>query len=240
MKTGTKTAVAPRELTQRYRHELKYFISFTDHKVLSDILADTLQADPHSNRQNEYWIRSLYFDTPGNNDYYEKMIGVDRRKKVRLRIYHTDQPEVNVEIKYKVNEYILKETALVTREDAAALINGNKEILLNYHNTILNQVYYIMSKDLYRPVVIVDYEREAYISPTQDIRITFDKSIRGSSVDFDLFSKDINMSPVFDEKTMVMEIKYNHFFPDWLRSVLSLSSGERYAISKYCLSRSIY
>jgi hypothetical protein len=203
-------------------------------------LADTLQPDPHSNRQNEYWIRSLYFDTPGNNDYYEKMIGVDRRKKVRLRIYRIDQAKINVEIKYKVNQYILKETALVTREDAAALIGGSKEVLLSYRDSVLNQVYYIMSRDLYRPAVIVDYEREAYISPTQDIRITFDKSIRGSSVDFDLFSSDINMTPVFDEKTMVMEIKYNHFMPDWLRNILSQASGDRYAISKYCLSRSIY
>ena len=238
MKTDTK--IEAKGTIQVYRHELKYFVSFLDHKVLSEIFSQTLQTDPHSNRDREYWIRSLYFDTPGNNDYYEKMIGVDERKKVRLRIYNENQSKVKAEIKYKFNQYMLKETGIITREDALKLIDGHREILLNYNNASLNQVYYIISRDLYRPAVLVDYEREAYICNTQDIRITFDKNIRGSSVDFGLFEKNINMSPVFDEKTMVMEIKYNRFLPDWLREVLTQCNAERYAISKYCLSRSIY
>jgi hypothetical protein len=196
--------------------------------------------DPYGGENNEYWIRSLYFDTLDNDDFYDKEIGVMRRKKIRLRIYDVNQQWVKIEIKNKSDQYMMKETASLSREEATALINGDKEILLKHDNEVLNNVYYFMCRDLYRPVIIVDYEREAYVAPIENIRITFDKNIRASSVEFDLFNPGLNMQPVFDDPTMVVEVKYNHFLPTWLKDILSSFHSERYAISKYCLGRFIY
>lgn len=227
----------------RYRHELKYYlgiVSFADYQVLSKALSETMQADPHGNDQNEYWIRSLYFDTPENNDYYEKVSGLFRRKKIRLRIYDVNQKNAKIEIKNRVRNFVFKEGAALSREDALALSSGNKEVLLKSDHPTLNNVYYYMARDLYRPAVLVDYEREAYILPSEDIRITFDKNIRGSGVNFDLFSDAVHMTPAFDEDTMVMEVKFKEFLPEWIRGILNNFMGEPHPISKYCFSRIVH
>ncbi|MCP5107665.1 MAG: polyphosphate polymerase domain-containing protein [bacterium] len=230
----------PKSRTQVYRHELKYFISFTNQKILSEAFRHTMETDPNGNEDNEYWIRSLYFDTMGNSDFYDKEIGIKTRKKIRLRIYNVEQPWVKIEIKNKYEQYMLKETAALSRDEARALIRGEKEVLLNHGNPTLNRVFYYMAKDLYKPAVIIDYEREAYVGSIQDIRITFDKNIRASGVDFDIFNPDLNMQPVFEYPTMVVEVKYNRFMPSWIKEMLAGFHSERYAISKYCLGRYIY
>lgn len=240
VKESRETAAAQAKRLKVYRHELKYFISFTDQKLMSEAFQKTLERDPFCKENNEYWIRSLYFDTVDNDDFYDKEIGVMRRKKIRLRIYDVNQPWVKIEIKNKSEQYMMKETAGLNREETMALINGNTEILLSHDNEVLNNVYYFMSRDFYRPALIVDYEREAYIAPIENIRITFDKNIRASATDFDFFNPHLNLQPVFDDPTMVLEVKYNHFLPTWLKDILSSFNSERYAISKYCLGRFIY
>lgn len=227
-------------LLKVYRHELKYFISFSNQKILAGVLENTLERDPNGDENNEYWIRSLYFDTVENDDYYDKEIGVMERKKIRLRIYDVNQPRVKIEIKNKYDQYMLKETASLDRDDTLALINGDRDVLLKHNNPILNKVYYFMSRDLYRPAIVVDYDREAYVGPIEDIRVTFDKNIRAGSVDFNLFDPGLNLQPVFEEPTMVVEVKYNHFLPTWIKDILGSCQSERYAISKYCLGRYLY
>ncbi|MCP4147956.1 MAG: polyphosphate polymerase domain-containing protein [bacterium] len=235
--TGSTVKAPPKDLIKVYRHELKFFISFTNQKILAETLRGTLELDPNGDENNEYWIRSLYFDTLEHNDFYDKEIGVTNRKKIRIRLYDVNQKKVKVEIKNKFEQYMLKETASLPREDAEELIRGNKEILLNHNNQILNRLYYLLSKDHYRPAIIIDYEREAYIGPIQDIRITFDKNIRAGGIDFNIFDGNLNLVPVFDEPTMVVEVKYNRFMPTWITDILSTFHAERYAISKYCLGR---
>ena len=51
-----------------------------------------------------YFIRSLYFDTINNKAFYEKMEGIEERKKYRLRIYDTKDKNVKFEIKKRINK----------------------------------------------------------------------------------------------------------------------------------------
>ncbi len=238
---GSISSAAARGLISRvYRHELKYYLNHTDYTVLSNILRRTLQADSHGDSRNEYWIRSLYFDSTQNNDYYQKIMGAQIRKKIRLRIYDAAQRDVKLEIKNKHGQYMLKETAIINREEAEALIGGDRDVLLREPHPIREKAYYFMSLDYYHPVVIVDYEREAYICPVQNIRLTFDKRIRAGMADFNMFDRNITMTPVFDTDMMVLEVKYNRFFPDWLRNILANFDGIRDAIGKYCYGRWLY
>jgi hypothetical protein len=225
-----------------YRHELKYFISFTNYQILSTLLRAHMQMEPNciGKRDNSYWIRSLYFDTAGNKDFYEKQIGYNLRKKIRLRIYDVNQPFAKLEIKNKNDQFMMKETASLSREDAEALIRGSREVLFKSGLPILYRVFYLMSEHFYRPAILVDYYREAYVAPIQHIRITFDKEIKASNVDFRLFAPDLQMQPVFDEPTMVLEVKFHRFLPNWIKGLLSSFAAERSAISKYCLGRFIY
>ena len=90
-----------------------------------------LTPDPN-NRENGYTIRSLYFDSINDDDYYAKAGGEEVRKKIRLRIYDTKTQSVKLEIKRKININQIKETATISREDAIKLINKDYSVLLKY------------------------------------------------------------------------------------------------------------
>lgn len=228
---------------ERYRHELKYFIgviSSWEYQELSSALRQGLNQDPNSDDNGQYFIRSLYFDTPESDDYFEKISGLLKRKKIRLRIYRDSHKSAKLEIKNRVEQYIFKESSTISREDAVALIAGDKDVLLKYDHPTTHNAYYHMSRDLYRPAVMVDYEREAYIGPSDDIRITFDKNIRGSSIDFDLYNRKNTMLPAFDDEMMVLEVKFKEFLPGWIHNILKFYTSERSSISKYYYTRIIH
>ena len=73
----------------KYRHELKYIIGRSDYIAASEHLS--LIAKPDSHAENgRYKIRSLYFDNLDDKALLEKVNGVDRREKFRLRCYNGD------------------------------------------------------------------------------------------------------------------------------------------------------
>ncbi len=218
------------------RNELKYYVNFNDYKFLFDILNYHLEQDKKALLDKGY-IRSLYFDTLFNKAFEEKEAGILNRKKYRFRIYNLDSRMVKFEIKNKFNNQILKETALINRSDAKKIQNGNFEVLLNYNNPILNKIYCEFKRELYQPVILIDYTREAFIFPVNDIRITFDRNIKASSEDLDLFSRKNIMKPLLPRGILVMEVKYNHFLPLWIRKIIQIPRFERSAISKFCIGR---
>ena len=55
------------------RHELKFFISPIQYQVLSRTLKATLSPDPNGDENNQYHIRSLYFDTAYDSALYDKI-----------------------------------------------------------------------------------------------------------------------------------------------------------------------
>lgn len=221
------------------RNEIKYYISKRQAVELSLFLRNNMSLDSNADAAGSYWIRSLYFDTIDNKDYYEKIIGHNIRKKIRLRIYNLSAASVKLEIKNKSNSYTHKETAIISCEDARKLIQGDCNPLLNYNERTANKVFAFMHRDFYRPAVIIDYQREAYFYPFQNIRVTIDKNICASFNAYDLFRDDICMLSVFNDDVFVLEIKYDHMIPCFLQKVLSTLTTEKSHISKYCLGRSI-
>ena len=72
-----------------YRHEWKHEISYGDLLTLRMRLSAVMQSDSHA-IGNKYEIRSLYFDTPSDRALREKIDGVNRREKFRIRFYNRD------------------------------------------------------------------------------------------------------------------------------------------------------
>lgn len=73
------------------RHEWKHEISYGDLLTLRTRLRAVCQPDPHA-VNGIYTIRSLYFDTPGDKALREKIDGVSRREKFRIRSYNETIP----------------------------------------------------------------------------------------------------------------------------------------------------
>ena len=205
------------------RHELKY----------RNTLAPLMQLD----QGHEYLIRSLYFDTINDDALEEKIAGVGNRKKYRIRIYNFSDRVIKLECKSKYGDLISKQSVSIPRELADQLIAGDPEGLQRMRHPLLHDVYREMKTRLLRPVVIVDYVREAYIHPAEEVRITFDKQIRTGLYQTDMFNPNIPTYPVFDDPVEVLEVKYDEFLPTYMQAILSGITAQRSAVSKYTWCR---
>ena len=222
------------------RNELKYYISNIEYHALVARLVHVLKADSHSIPGRGYFIRSLYFDSYDDECLFEKQSGFMLRQKYRMRIYDLKSEWVKFEIKNKWNNQIFKETASVSKESARRIIQGEYEELLTYDNPVLNKMYWKFTEKHYRPKVIIDYKRDAFMLDFFNLRITFDKNLQSNNTDFDIFSDNLHTLPVILEGKQILEIKYEHVIPEYIHRTLQLDSFERMAISKYTLGRRFF
>lgn len=221
------------------RRELKYPIGEMDYYKVNELFKEVLTPDPN-NKDYGYRIRSLYFDSLNNDDYYAKVNGEEVRKKIRLRIYDTNTAKVKLEIKRKMNVSQRKETTTISREDAIALINKDYSVLLKYENDTAKSAYNIMTIGQYRPVVLVDYNRRAYIHNENNIRVTLDSDIKSNEFDFDMFNEDILMTPIVDYYNAVLEVKFDGELFCWISQALAGLDTTNRSLSKYCSSRQFF
>ena len=101
-RVGEELSVPPRTAKERFRHELKYLISYAQKADLNVRMAPLLGLDKHAGNGG-YMIRSLYFDDYWNTAYQEKVDGVLLRKKYRIRIYDYSDRVIKLERKHKSN-----------------------------------------------------------------------------------------------------------------------------------------
>ena len=105
------------ELTGSYRHELKYQISPADALALRQRLRAVMKRDPHTGADGLYTIRSVYFDNYGDKALREKVNGVQKREKFRIRYYNDDFSFITLEKKIKHNDLCMKIDAPLTVEE---------------------------------------------------------------------------------------------------------------------------
>ena len=219
------------------RHELKYHITSAEMTVLRGVLRPLMQLDPNGNERNEYHIRSLYFDTINDDALEEKIAGVGNRKKYRIRIYNFSDRVIKLECKSKYGDLISKQSVTIPRDLAEQLIAGDPEGLQRMRHPLFHDVFREMRTRLLRPAVIVDYVREAYIHPAEEVRITFDKQLRTGLYSSDMFNPSLPTYPVFDDPVEILEVKFDEFLPSYLQGVLSGITAQRSAVSKYVWCR---
>jgi hypothetical protein len=226
------------KVNKEYRHELKYYLNLGDYEMLRTRLRLTMEQDRYARRnEGEYFIRSLYFDDADDSAFREKLAGDNDRDKYRLRIYNMKDDVVKLERKHKEAGYILKESLDLSRAEAESLLKGDYGVLLNREEPFARRMYRTLSTSLFKPRVIVDYMREAYVFPVEDVRITFDKNVRTGFRSVDLFNPSIITYPAVSGYDMVLEVKFNRYLPTYVRALLQTEAHARSAISKYCLCR---
>ena len=219
------------------RHELKYFINNADLADLRVRLQNVLQLDRHCKNGEAYAIRSLYLDDIENSAYYDKVAGVMHRDKYRIRIYRHSDKEIFLERKRKMGDLILKSSVQITRRLCEQIISGDPRGLQTASNPLLQDVYVQMRTRLLRPAVIVDYLREAYTCPVENVRVTFDMELRSGLHSFDIFNPEIATVNPLDQNVQILEVKYDNYLPDHVRGLLDGVQADRSAVSKYVLCR---
>ena len=218
-----------------YRHELKYVITEAEHAVLASRLRAALRPDENAQGSGgEYFIRSLYFDDPWDTAVSEKGDGVGSRDKFRIRIYNMSDRTIKLERKHKEGAYIKKDSLSLTRDECERIIAGDIRCLFDRPEPEAKAFYGIFRTRTLKPKVLVDYTREPYVFPAEDVRITFDKNVRTGMRSTDLFDPDVPTYPVWDLKgCMILEVKFNASLPEFCRSIVQMAGSQHTAASKY-------
>lgn len=218
------------------REEKKFLINIDEFRSKSHYL-DMLMIQDEHNGTDGYIIRSLYFDTIYDDDFFEKLEGVETRRKIRLRIYDPKHDFAMLEMKQKQGANQKKRSLRMTKADAEALIAGKYEVLLKYKEDFARECYGLMHYKCYRPKTIVQYNRKAYIAKENKIRLTFDNNIVATETNFDLFSENLVMYPVLDKFNVVLEVKFNGFLLNYIRQFINSINKSELSVSKYALAR---
>lgn len=225
------------EATRVFRHENKYFINNSDAMLLSTRLPLMMQRDENADENGEYFIRSLYFDDLYDASLREKVDGTDPRSKVRIRAYNMRDNVIKLECKQKQNQYIYKQSLNITRAQCDALIEGDCDWLLHIDSNFARQMYMLFRLKQLRPRVIVDYVREAYVFPAEEVRVTIDKQLHTGLYQTGMFDAQTPTIPAMERGQSVLEVKFNKYLVPGVRSLIQIGRVQRSAVSKYCLCR---
>ena len=220
------------------RQEKKYAVNLADGVILRHHLGTVMHADAHNGAQG-YVIRSLYFDTPDDQDFQDKVDGLELRRKLRLRTYSPQSDFAMLEMKQKQGPYQRKRSLRLAREDAQRLCRGDYRPLQKMADPFAAECYGLMHCRCYRPRAVVEYRRQAYIARENHIRITLDSQIAATESRWDLFDARLPLYPVLDPFQLVLEVKYNGFLLSYIKDLLDLVGRPELSVSKYCLARSV-
>jgi SPX domain protein involved in polyphosphate accumulation len=231
----------------KYRYERKYYVSNTRLEELRERLLPFVVPDKFTEAKAngifEYTVRSVYYDTPNMDFYFEKKEGLENRRKFRIRGYDKqfEGCKVFLEIKKKVGSRIGKHRALVPYDRVVELLTlGNVEDMVKsdskFPKAMEDARIYLYNHFCHnlRPVNLVVYDREAYMGKFDPgVRITFDKNVRTSLYRpiTDLYTDD-NLK-FLEPSYFVFEVKYYDEIPLWTRSLIEEFRMSLKAISKY-------
>lgn len=211
----------PNDLRKEFERELAHFVEF------DPFVAQT----PH----HQYFVRSLYFDDPAYSCYFDKVEGLKKRAKFRLRTYtQTPSPQTPqfLEIKGRHNQLVFKHRTPVAY---TAPDNPLPDLLSACNSSAVTQQFcFEYYRKHLKAAALIDYWRRPYISRYDpEFRLTFDAQIQAS--------QSSGLAPELTDRTRrvlpgytVMEVKFKRHIPAWFHRLIQAYQLTRKSISKIC------
>ena len=217
------------------RHEWKHEITAADRLILSARLDAVARRDSHG-QNGRYEIRSLYFDDSRDTALREKIDGVSRREKFRIRYYDGDTSFICLEKKLKQNGLCGKRSVLLSVQEVQLLLDGDLSWMPDSGRPLIQELFWKMNVNGLRPRTIVDYTRDAYVYPAGNVRITLDYNIRTGLGSTDFLNSGSVTIPAGDALS-ILEVKWDEYLPDLMRDAVQLPGRHTSAFSKYAACR---
>ena len=218
-----------------YRHEWKHEINQADLLSIRQRLRAVAQPDSHA-ADGKYLIRSLYFDNLDDKALREKVDGVNRREKFRIRYYNGDTSLIHLEKKSRLSGLGTKFSAPLTAGEAQAIVDGDLDWMLSSGRDLVRELYCKMRYQGLRPRTIVDYTREPFIFGPGNVRVTFDYNIRTGLQCVDFLNPACVTIPAPDAG-IILEVKWDAFLPDVIRDAVQTPGRRVTTFSKYAQCR---
>lgn len=219
----------------QYRHEWKHEISLSDRIAIRQRLGLIARPDEHAGG-GRYLIRSLYFDNLADRALREKIDGVNRREKFRIRYYNGDASLIHLEKKAKLNGLGTKAVAELSAAEAQAVVDGDLSWMRSSGRPLVQELYHKIRTQGLRPRTIVDYTREPFVYGPGNVRVTLDYDIRTGLSCTDLLNPNCVTIPA-GEPVTILEVKWDNFLPDIIRDAVQLKGRRTGAFSKYAACR---
>lgn len=222
------------------RFECKYLINEDQVQGIREHIRAFTQPDPYAKKAPDgcYVIQSLYLDGPDLRLFRETQEGVKKRLKLRIRCYSDcDSLPVYMEIKRRYNGLVLKARARTMRDAAGKMLSGYASDithLADEEKACYEEFVSWVGRWTAQPVVWVKYRREAYVGALQPgIRITMDRNLVFAPSTGPMKPVPSNMWNSIEQRRVVLELKFNKSFPDWMKSLVQRFNLRRQSYSKY-------
>jgi hypothetical protein len=228
-----------------FRYELKYLIRSELSEAVVEFLSRYLEMDRNCRTRDNhtYSVRSIYFDSPDFECFHAKLSGQKYREKFRIRAYN--QPgsgPLALEDKIKNGISYVKDKVFLDSRELEAIASLDYDSLKALNPTsrnggILERLFFHVYRKAYSPVVLVTYDREAYVHPMQEtIRVTLDRNLRTMIFPSlgQIYEEDVLEELLYN--WIILEVKFSHVMPRWIKSLSTLFHLRRQACSKYCTS----
>lgn len=199
-----------------------------------------MEKDSHTPDNGRYLIHSLYFDDYKDTSVYTTNSGLSKRFKWRIRYYGDDLDYIVLERKEKINSRCHKKSCKLTLTEYDKIVSGNiTDIVYDTNKDLLKELARDMLIYDYRPKVIVDYERIAYVEEITNVRITFDMKISASYELEHFLDGDYTKFYIQETGENVLEVKFDDILPSYIRNIVESYGFNQTSFSKYYYSRKI-
>ena len=197
-----------------------------------------MELDSHTPPGGRYLIHSLYFDDHKDTSVYTTEAGLSKRFKWRIRYYGDDLSYMVLEKKEKKEGRCHKKSCRLTIPEYESIVSGNiTDIVYDTEKKLIQELAADMLIHDYRPKVIVDYERIAYVEEITDVRITFDMKI-SASYELDKFlDGDYQNYYLLPSGINLLEVKFDDILPSYIRNIVESFNFEATSFSKYYFGR---
>ena len=222
----------------KFRSELKYFFPNYQLPLLEARLQAVLRPDANAIDGRKYTVTSLYFDDLIDSCLNANYMGISDRFKYRIRFYNYDLSHINLEKKIKHSSLAYKKKAKLSPESFRSIMeNDTSSLLRESKNDLITEFCVMMQARGFTPKVIVEYERLAFVEPVSNTRITLDTNLVSSNDFKQIANKQKHVFPILENGMQVLEVKYDEFFPEYIRRAVQMDTLNQSTISKYCYAR---
>lgn len=216
------------------RLELKYLVDLDTRVAMQRVLCSRLVPGEFVSGSGGYPVLSLYYDGEALPLYMDKLAGIERRLKVRLRTYAWSFAQGSpwfLEAKHKEGAAIAKRRLELARGALEPLRPASWDAL----GPAAAPFLHARESMRLEPAVGVWYQREVLVSPAGDLRVTWDTSIRALFPGEDMARARLydETRAVIDDSWAVLEIKARQSVPVWLGELVRAAGIVSESISKY-------
>lgn len=219
-------------MRSNFRKEIKFLIHQSTFESIKDELACYLTLDVHGDALG-YYVKSIYFDSLENSDLMDALSGSFIKEKIRLRSYGEHGDKFQLELKQKNGDDVVKRSVTLTRDEAISVSNCDFSVLLRKEDPFGVALYAKLKSGVYRPKLVIGYNRLAYVHPFNRTRITFDTRVTTGFQSDSFFDGKIHGLNHLEPYMGILEVKYDDFLLEPIKKCLSRIDSSQIANSKY-------